>query len=215
VAMNAAHQRQKTPTSRALASEASSHLDDRSLALLLSLESRRIADTVESKRSLLAALQRVPHAETFLWGHTDAVTRAVFSPDGQTVLSVGWDDRIILWSVTARQPIGQPIAGPKGLVSVAFNPDGSRFASSGSGSVVIWDTSSHQPVGGPFTCTKEDLVHVGFSSRGKLLAASTDAYGGHPASVVVWDVASHQLIGQPIEGAFGYRKLRPRMDWPL
>ena len=89
VAMNAAYQRQKTAASRALASEASSHLDDRSLALLLSLESRHIADTVESKRALLAALQRAPHAETFLWGHTDAVTRAVFSPDGQTILSAG------------------------------------------------------------------------------------------------------------------------------
>jgi WD40 repeat protein len=201
IATYAAYQRQKTAASRALASEASSHLDDRSLALLLSLESRHIADTVESKRSLLAALQRVPHAEAFLWGHTDAVTRAVFSPDGQTVLSAGWDDRIILWSVSTRQPIGRPIAGPKGLVSVAFNPDGSRFASSGNGSVVIWDTSSHQPVGGPFTCAKEHLVHVAFSSRGTLLAASTDAYGGHPARVLVWDVASHQLIGQPIEGA--------------
>ena len=201
VAMNAAHQRQKTAASRALASEASSQLDDRSLALLLSLESRQIADTVESKRSLLAALQRLPHAETFLWGHTDAVTRAVFSPDGQTILSAGWDDRIILWSVSKRQPIGEPIASPKGLVSAAFNPDGSRFASSGNGSVVIWDTSSHQAVGGPFTCAKEQLVHVAFSSRGKLLAASTDAYGGHPARVVVWNVASHQLIGQPIEGS--------------
>jgi WD40 repeat protein len=201
VAMNTAHQRQKIAASRALASEASSHLDDRSLALLLSLESRQIADTVESKRSLLAALQRVPHADTFLWGHTDAVTRAVFSPDGQTVLSAGWDDRIILWSVSTRQPIGQPIAGPKGLVSVAFNPDGSRFASSGNESVLIWDTNSHQPVGAPFTYEKEHPVHVGFSSHGRFLAASTDAYGGHPSRVVVWDVANHQLIGQPIEGA--------------
>ena len=201
VGMNTAHQRQKTAASRALASEATSHLDDRSLALLLSLESRRVADTVESKRALLTAIQRVPHADSFLWGHTDAVTQAVFSPDGQTVLSAGWDDRIILWSVSTRQPIGQPIAGPKGLVSVAFNPDGSRFASAGSGSIVIWDTSSHQPLGGPFRYAKEDFVHVAFSSSGKLLAASTEAYGGHPARVVLWDVASHQLIGEPIEGA--------------
>lgn len=201
VAMNAAYQRQKTAASRALASEASSHVDDRSLELLLSLESRHIADTVESKRALLAALQRAPHAQMFLWGHTDAVTRAVFSPDGESVLSAGWDDRIILWNVSTRQAIGQPIATPKGLVSVAFNPDGSRFASSGNESVVIWNTSSHQPVGEPFTYAKEHFVHVAFSSQGKLLAANTDAYGGHPGQVVVWDVASHQEVEQPIEGA--------------
>ena len=66
VALNAAYQRQNSAASRALASEASSRLDDRSLALLLSLESSHLADTVESKRALLAALQRAPHAEVSL-----------------------------------------------------------------------------------------------------------------------------------------------------
>jgi WD40 repeat protein len=201
VGMITASQRQKVAASRALASEATSQLNDRSLALLLSLESRRIADTVESRRSLLTTLQRVPRAEAFLWGHTDAVTEAVFSPDGQTVLSAGWDDRIILWSVPSHQPMGQPLMGPKGLVSVAFNSDGSRFASAGSKSIVIWDASSRKPTGGPFEYGNESFVHVAFSSNGKLLAASTDAYGGHPARVVVWDLAGHQMIEKPIEGA--------------
>jgi WD40 repeat protein len=201
VGMNMARQRQKIAASRALASEATSQRNDRSLALLLSLESRRIADTVESRRSLLTALQRVPHAEAFLWGHTDAVTQSVFSPDGQTVLSAGWDDRVILWSASTGQPIGQPSLGPKGLVSVAFTTDGSRFASAGSDSIAIWDTSSRQPTGKPFTYANEDFTRVAFSPNGKLLAASTDAYGGHPARVVVWDVASHQVIQEPMPGA--------------
>jgi WD40 repeat protein len=198
--MYTAHQRQKTAASRALASVATSRLEDRTLAMLLSIESRRIADTVASRRALLAAIQRVPNAETFLWGHTDSVTRAVFGPDGQTVLSAGWDDRIVVWSVATRQPLGQPIHALKNLVSVAFNPDGSRFASASSGSIVIWDTSSRQPVGEPLRA-KEDFVHVSFSSNGKLLAASTAAYGGHPAQVFLWDVASHQSIGEPIQGS--------------
>lgn len=196
-----ADQRQKTAASRALASEATLHRDDRSLALLLSLESRRIADTVESRRALFTALQGLPHAEKFLWGHTDAVTHAVFSPDGQTVLSAGWDDHIILWNVATGQPTGQPMAGPKSLVSVAFNSDGSRFAAAGNKSIVMWDTSSGQPLGGPFTYKDEQFVHVAFSSSGKLLASSTSADGLHPARVVLWDVASRQLIAEPIEGA--------------
>ena len=200
VGMSMAHQRQKIAASRALASEATSHTDDRSLAMLLSIESRRIADTVESRRSLLTVIQRVPHAESFLWGHADAVTKAVFSPDGRSVLSAGWDDRILLWNVATHQPIGSPIATPKGLVSVAFNPDGSRFASASNGSVVIYDTQSHQPVGEPFNA-KENFVHVGFSSEGKLLAASTDAYGGHPATVLLWDISNHRQIGEPIPGS--------------
>lgn len=201
VSMNIAQQRQKTAASRALASEATSHLADRSLALLLSLESRRIADTVESRRSLLTAIQRVPHAEAFLWGHTAAVTKAVFSPDGQTVLSAGWDDRIVLWSVATHQQIGHPIAGLKGLVGVAFNPDGSRFASAASESILIWDTKTQKPVGQPLNYAKEDFIRVAFSPSGRLLAATTDAYGGHPARVFLWDVARHQLMGEPVEGA--------------
>ena len=200
VGVNTAHQRQKTAASRALASEAASHVDDRSLAMLLSIESRRIADTVESKRALLMAIERLPHTDAFLWGHARAVTRAVFSPDGQTIMSAGWDDRIVFWSAATHQRAGQPIEGLKGLVGVAFSPDGSRFASASSGSIIIWDAKSHEPMGSPLTA-KEDFIHVGFSSNGKLIAASTQAYGGHPSQVFLWDAATHQSVAQPVEGS--------------
>jgi WD40 repeat protein len=197
--MYVAHQRQKTAASRALASEAASHLDDPSLAMLLSIESRQISDTVESRRALFETIQRVPHAEAFLWGHAGGVPSAVFSPDGQTVLSAGWDDRIIMWNTATHEPIGQPIAAPKNLVSVAFDSDGARFASASSGSIVIWDTKSRQPVG-EFPLAGEDFTHVAFSPNGKLIAGRTEPYGGHPSHVYVWDIASHQPIGEPILG---------------
>ena len=195
-----AHQRQKIATSRALASEATSQVDDRSLAMLLSIESRRVADTVESKRALLASIQRVPNADAFLWGHTDAVTKAVFSPDGQSVFSAGWDNRIVLWNTATHQLIGQPILAPKGLVGIAFSPDGSRFATASSGSIVIWDTMSRQPVGEALRA-KEDFVHIAFSAKGDLLAASTGAYGNHPSVVFLWNLADHQPFADPIPGA--------------
>jgi WD40 repeat protein len=195
-----ARQRLKIAASRALASEAVSHLNDRSLSLLLSIESRRIAYTVESRRSLLATIQRLPNVEAFLWGHSDAVSKAVFSPDGKTVMSAGWDDRIVFWSAATHRPIGLPVNAGKGLVSVAFNSDGSQFASSSDGSVVVWDTASRKPARPPFTA-KEQFVHVGFSPTRKLIAASTDAYGGHPSKVYVWNIATHQLMGNPIPGS--------------
>jgi WD40 repeat protein len=200
IGLTTAHQRQKIAASRALASEAISHVDDRSLALLLSIESREIADTVESKRSLLTSIQRLPKAEAFLWGHTDAVTKAVLSPDGQTVLSAGWDDRILLWNAATHQPISQPIAAPKGLVGIAYSPDGSQFASASSGSIILWDAKSYQPIGTPLRA-KEAFVHVAFSSKGDLLAASTAAYGNHPSVVYLWRLSDHQPVGVPIPGA--------------
>ncbi len=199
IGLTMARERQKLAASRALASEAMSHVDDPSLAMLLSIESGRIADTVESRRALLASIQHAAKAEAFLWGHTDAVTKAVFSPDGSSILSGGWDDRILLWNAKSHRPIGQPIPSPKGLVGVSFNPDGSQFASASSGSVVVWDTKSHRPVSKPFRAN-EDFVHVAFSSKGDLLAASTEAYGGRPSVVFVWNLATHQLVGDPIRG---------------
>jgi WD40 repeat protein len=200
VASNTARQRQKIAASRALASEAASPQEDRSLALLLSIESRRIADTVESRRTLLAAIQQLPHAEAFLWGHTDAVTRAVFSPDGKTVLSAGWDNRIIEWNAASHQLLGVPIDSSKDLVGVAFNADGSRFASSATGAVVLWDAATHQPLGEPLKAD-EDFLHVAFSPDGKLVAASTAAYGAHPSRVFVWDVVSHRPFVESILGS--------------
>ena len=197
---NAARQRQKIAASRALASEAVSHVADRSLALLLSIESRRIADTVESRRALLASIQRLPGDEAFLWGHSDAVSQAVLSPDGKTVMSAGWDNRIVFWSIATHQPVGLPVSADKGLVSVAFNAAGSRFASASRGSVAVWDTSSRRPAGRPFRAD-EQFVHVGFSPSGKLVAASADAYGAHPSTVYVWDIESRELTGKPIPGS--------------
>jgi len=198
--MYIAHQRQKTASSRALASEATAHTDDRSLAMLLSIESRRIADTVESKRAVLTTIERLPNVEAFLWGHTDGTTKAVFSPDARMVMSAGWDNRILFWDAATHQPIGEPIATGKNLVGVAFNADGSKFAETAGNSVVIWDTKTRKAVGQPLSA-KEDFVHVGFSPNGKLIAATTDAYGGHPSRVFVWDTETRQMIGEPVEGS--------------
>src|SRR5262252_7265888 len=59
--------------------------------------------------------------------------------------------------------------------------------------------SSRQPLG-EFLRAGEDFTHVAFSPNGKLIAARTEPYGGHPSHVYVWDVASHQPIGEPILG---------------
>jgi WD40 repeat protein len=200
LAIDAAHQRQRIAASRALASAASSPLDDRSLALLLSIESGRIVDTVESKRSLLAAIQRAPHAEAFLWGHSDAVTSAAFSPDGQSVLSAGWDNQLILWNAATYRQIGPAIKAPKDLVGVAFSPDGAKFAASAGGVVTLWDTASRAIIGAPFKAD-ENFLHVAFSSTGKWLATNTAPYGAHPARVYVWNVTSGKQFGDPILGS--------------
>jgi WD40 repeat protein len=203
VAWYAADQRQQIASSRALAA-ASSQAGDPALGILLALEAHRISDTVESRSALLSRLQEVRHVNAFLWGHTDGVTRAIYSPDGTTILSAGWDNQIILYNAATYAMLGKRIATPKGLVGVAIKEDGSQFASANQDLVGVWDTATQKMIGSPLSYPGEEFEHVGFSPDGKLLAASTAAYGGHPSKVIVWDLASRRVIASPEGHCFAF-----------
>src|SRR5262249_53091609 len=129
-------------TSHRLAAEALSHMQDQlDLALLLSLEASRKANTLEARSSLLTGVEHAPHLRTFLHGHARGVTGVAFSPDGTTLVSSSHDGTILLWDIAAGQPLGQPLRGhTRSVTSVAFSRDGKTVASgSQDGSVRLWN----------------------------------------------------------------------------
>lgn len=95
-----AQEQTRIATARQVAAQALSRYVRLDLALLLSLEADRIANTVEGRGSLLEGLQRNPHLTTFLTGHTSSVSSVAFSPDGKTLASGSGDNTIILWDVS-------------------------------------------------------------------------------------------------------------------
>ncbi|MCP4374167.1 MAG: hypothetical protein GY797_39600, partial [Deltaproteobacteria bacterium] len=131
-------------TSRQLAARALTLQETQyDLSLLLSLESNRIADTVEAKHSLLDALTTNPELAVFLHTHTNGVQSAVFSPDGNTLASASDDQTIILWDTSTRydpQPLGQPLTGHTNKIrGLAFSPDGNLLASgSDDCTLILW-----------------------------------------------------------------------------
>jgi WD40 repeat protein len=129
-----------------------------------------------------------------LEGHTDAVKRVAFSPDGRLLASASYDRSVIVWDVATGQPVGQRLVGHGYYaLSVVFSPDGAtllsggvRLATSGrgfQGEVILWDVATGQQLGGPFLAHRLGPKDLAISPDGRrLISASYDG------TVIVWDL---------------------------
>ena len=117
-------------------------------------------------------------------GHCLSVS---FSPDGQTLASVGRDDRLVrLWDVSTgelRHTLHVELVG-----SVAFNPDGKTLTSASfDGTVRLWDVSTGE-LRQTITTDVGSLWTGSFSPDGKTLAS-----GMNHTDVRLWDVSTGEL----------------------
>ena len=128
-----------------------------------------------------------------LVGHTDYVSRVLFSPDGQTLVSSSWDHTILLWDAQTGLPLGKPLWGHTGSVqSLAFSPNGKTFASADRDkAIILWDVKPRQPIGEQY-----DLGHNLFSA-----AVSPDGRhfaSGSENSAFLWDRTTDPPTNQPL-----------------
>ena len=79
-------------------------------------------------------------------GHTAAVRRAVFSPDGKLLVSVGEDSQVIVWDFARRMRL-KTINDHKGAVTtVSFSPDGKWFITGDEQqTAIVWDANRLEP----------------------------------------------------------------------
>jgi WD40 repeat protein len=167
------------------------------LALLLSLEALKSADTFEARNSLITALQAQPRIEHYLQGHTAGVRSLAVSPDGRRLVSGSADNTLIIWDTTTDQPVGAPLTGHTGWVnSVAFSPDGKLIASGSADQTVrLWNAETGKPEGEPLVGHSGSVWSVAFSPDGKTLASGSD-----DLTIMLWDVATRKLLGDPLTG---------------
>jgi RNA polymerase sigma factor (sigma-70 family) len=126
-----------------------------------------------------------------------------FSPDGQTLITAGWDKKLRFWDPTSgelkRQFLvapptqsvpGVPEPNDTRLWGAAFSPDGTRIAAADLNELLwMWDAVSLQV---------KFVVHTGDIFRYNCMAFSADgqwlATGGATGKVKVWDATTGHLV---------------------
>jgi WD40 repeat protein len=123
----------------------------------------------------------------FRAGHLEGVVSGVYTPDGRTVLTAGWDEMLRVWDATTGKELREmviPQAEPKRmgegiaeLRRLAVSPDGKLVAVRGFGGVTIWDLTTGKEL------HRFPAYSVSFSPDGKHIACGgLDA--GDPAKDV-------------------------------
>ena len=127
------------------------------------------------------------------------VNGVAFSPDGKLLATADAAGYVRLWNPATGQAVGAPFLAVtnKGVIGVAFSPDGKLATADGDGTVRLWNAATGQAVGAPLPAViNGSVTEVAFSPDGKLLAtADTAGY------VRLWNAATGQAVGAPFLAA--------------
>ncbi|MGH7179250.1 MAG: WD40 repeat domain-containing serine/threonine protein kinase, partial [Tepidisphaeraceae bacterium] len=128
-------------------------------------------------------------------GHTAAVRRAALSPDGRLLVSVGEDNKVIVWDFARREQLKAFNDHTDWIASVAFSPDGKWFATASSDrTVIVWDAARMEKAA-VLRGHREKVVAVAFSPDGRLLVSSN--YRSEPPGddTILWRVGNWEKVG--------------------
>jgi WD40 repeat protein/serine/threonine protein kinase len=140
-----------------------------------------------------------PAEETQLLAHRGPVRSLAFAPDGRTLASGGQDNVIVVWDLSAGEPLIQLRGHASHVRSLAFSPDGQQLLSGGrDAQVKLWRPASY--------AEERALVAGDEDSRDAILSARFSADGsqivtaGRDRTASVWNATSLQRTEHLAEG---------------
>jgi WD40 repeat protein len=142
----------------------------------------------EAQVALSTAVQRLREIALFA-GHGGPVTSAVFSPDGQRILTASEDGTAQIWSRDTGEVVSVLTAEKLRMKDAGFSLDGRKVVTASTDSLVrVWDTGTGQVT--EVLRGHRDFVHkVAFSPDGThVVSASQDG------SVRVWDLNTGKAV---------------------
>jgi WD40 repeat protein len=116
------------------------------------------------------------------------VNRAAFSPDGQTLATVGFDRLIRLWAVSTCQEIRHFEGHNQDIWALAFSPDGQTLVTAGGKTAYLWEVSTGREIQ-RFEGHTAPINGVAFSPAGQTLVTV-----GEDKTVRLWEVSTGQEI---------------------
>lgn len=152
--------------------------------------------SADGKRLIVAAGEAGLFGEITLWetetwnrraqwrGHGDQLYAVAISPDGQTLATGSYDQKIVIWDLESQKSLRE-LTGHNGPVfDLAFHPQGKILASaSGDRTVKLWNAETGERLE-TFTEPEKDQYAVAFRGDGKLLVA-----GGVDNRIRVWQIS--------------------------
>lgn len=175
------------------------------LALLLSAEAYRTADTFEARRSLLTTLTDRPQLRMYLREHAPdgSVSALAVSPDGRTLASADKTGTIILWDLATGQRLHpRMVEHTSQVTALVFSPDGRRLLSTDDReNLISWDVSTGKRAAWPYLSAATDgALYAVFSQDGRIKASGSIIQN----QIVLWDTGTGQRIGPPLIGHTNY-----------
>jgi WD40 repeat protein len=105
--------------------------------------------------------------------HGGEISSCCYSPDGQFVLSGGWDGHLRLWDAGSGAPVTSLRAGAKPVSACAIAPDGGQWLSGDlEGFLARWDAVTHRHIAS-FLAHPRPISAIVFASDGRALATAS------------------------------------------